>query len=79
MFLSTTATPLLSSFREGGLNHLPGQPVPMVDNLFREEILPDTQTKPPLIQTEAIASHLVTCYLGDEADTHHATTSFQDL
>lgn len=58
---------------------MPGQPVPMVDNPFSEEILPDTQPEPPLVQIEAISSHLVTCYLGDEADTHLTTTSFQDL
>lgn len=58
---------------------MPGQPVPVVDSLFREEELPDTQTEPPLVQTEAFSSHLVTYYLGDKADLHHATTSFQDL
>lgn len=51
----------------------------MVDNPFSEEILPDSKPEPPLVQIEAISSHLVTCYLGDEADAHLTRPSFQDL
>ncbi|KAK4810950.1 hypothetical protein QYF61_013358 [Mycteria americana] len=59
------------------LNHFPGQPVPMLDNPFREEKFPNIQSKPPLVQLEAISSCPVTCYLGEETNTHLSTTSFQ--
>ena len=36
------------------LNHVPGQPVPMVDNPFGEEIILNIQSKTPLAQLEAI-------------------------
>ncbi|KAK4826770.1 hypothetical protein QYF61_011397 [Mycteria americana] len=52
-------------------------PVPMLDNPFGEEIFPNIQSKPPLVQLEAISSCPMACYLGKETDTHLATTSFQ--
>ncbi|KAK4827151.1 hypothetical protein QYF61_015105 [Mycteria americana] len=61
------------------LNHFPGQPVPMLDNLFSEEKFPNIQSKPPLAQLEAISSCPITCYLGQETDPHLSTTSFQPL
>ncbi|KAK4820818.1 hypothetical protein QYF61_007212, partial [Mycteria americana] len=61
------------------LNHFPGQPVPMLDNPFREEKFPNIQSKPPLAQLEAISSCPITCYLGEETDPHLSTTSFQTL
>ncbi|KAK4831037.1 hypothetical protein QYF61_014969, partial [Mycteria americana] len=59
------------------LNHFPGQPVPMLDNPFSEEKFPNIQSKPPLVQLEAISSCPITCYLGEETDPHLSTTSFQ--
>ncbi|KAK4817963.1 hypothetical protein QYF61_003483 [Mycteria americana] len=59
------------------LNHFPGQPVPMLDNPFSEEKFPNIQSKPPLVQLEAISSCPITCYLGEETDSHLSTTSFQ--
>ncbi|KAK4824837.1 hypothetical protein QYF61_020210 [Mycteria americana] len=59
------------------LNHFPGQPVPMLDNPFSEVKFPNIQSKPPLAQLEAISSHPITCYLGEETDPHLSTTSFQ--
>ncbi|KAK4810721.1 hypothetical protein QYF61_007695 [Mycteria americana] len=59
------------------LNHFPGQPVPMLDNPFSEEKFPNIQSQPPLVQLEAISSCPITCYLGEETNTHLATTSFQ--
>ncbi|KAK4811089.1 hypothetical protein QYF61_016375 [Mycteria americana] len=35
------------------------------------------KSKPPLAQLEVDPSHPITCYLGEETDTHLATTSFQ--
>ncbi|KAK4832875.1 hypothetical protein QYF61_025971 [Mycteria americana] len=52
-------------------------PVPMLDSPFGEEIFPDIQSKPPLVQLEAVSSCPMACYLGEEADTHLTTTSFQ--
>ncbi|KAK4830127.1 LOW QUALITY PROTEIN: hypothetical protein QYF61_008554 [Mycteria americana] len=60
-----------------GHNHFPGQPVPMLDHPFGEEIFPNIQSKPPLAQLEAISSRPITCYLGEETDPHLATISFQ--
>ncbi|KAK4821429.1 hypothetical protein QYF61_019707 [Mycteria americana] len=59
------------------LNHFPGQPVPILDNPFSEVKFPNIQSKPPLVQLEAISSCPVTCYLGEETDPHLSTTSFQ--
>ncbi|KAF1466761.1 Conserved oligomeric Golgi complex subunit 5, partial [Megadyptes antipodes antipodes] len=60
-----------------GLNHFPGQPVPMFNHSFRKDIFPHVQSKPPLAQLEAISSRPIACCLGEETDTHLATTSFQ--
>ncbi|KAF1556984.1 Collagen alpha-1(XXI) chain, partial [Eudyptula minor] len=62
-----------------GLNHFPGQPVPMFNHSFGKEIFPHIQSKPPLVQLEAISSRPIACYLGEETDTHLATTSFQGV
>ncbi|KAK4819771.1 hypothetical protein QYF61_011371 [Mycteria americana] len=61
------------------LNHFPGQPVPTLDNPFSELKFPNIQSKPPLVQLEAISSPPITCYLGEETDPHLSTTSFQPL
>ncbi|KAK4813314.1 hypothetical protein QYF61_023989 [Mycteria americana] len=60
-----------------GLNHFPGQPVPVLDNPFSEVKFPHIQSKPPLAQLEAISSRPITCYLGEETDPHLSTPSFQ--
>ena len=49
----------------------------MLDDTFSEEIFPNTQSKPPLAELEAICSRPITCYLRKETDTHFTTTSFQ--
>ena len=49
----------------------------MPDNPFSEEILPNIQLKFPLAQLEAISSCSITCYLGEETNTHLTTTTFQ--
>ncbi|KAK4826779.1 hypothetical protein QYF61_011428 [Mycteria americana] len=59
------------------LNHFPGQPVPVLDNPLGEVKFPNIQSKPPLVQLEAISSRPITCYLGEETDPHLATISFQ--
>ncbi|KAK4816046.1 hypothetical protein QYF61_011054 [Mycteria americana] len=64
-------------FQGWQLNHFPGQPGPVLENPFSEDIFPNTQSKPPLVQLEAVSSRPITCYLGEETDPHLATTSFQ--
>jgi len=49
----------------------------MPDHSFSKEIFPDTQSKPPLKQHEAIVSHPIVSYLGEETNTHLSTASFQ--
>ncbi|KAK4810660.1 hypothetical protein QYF61_007460 [Mycteria americana] len=66
-------------FQGWPLNHFPGQPVPRLDNPFSEEKFPNIQSKPPLMQLEAISSCPITSYLGEETNPHLSTTSFQTL
>ncbi|KAK4814017.1 hypothetical protein QYF61_004647 [Mycteria americana] len=61
-----------------GLNHFPGQPVPMLDNPLGEVKFPHIQSKPPLAQLEAISSHPITCYLGEETDPTSLHPPFSD-
>jgi len=49
----------------------------MPEHSFSKEILPNTQSKPPLMQLEAIASRPIASYLGEETNTCLTTTSFQ--
>jgi len=44
---------------------------------FCEEISPDIHSKPPLTQLEAVASHPIASYVGEETNTRLTTTSFQ--
>lgn len=46
----------------------------MPNQCFREEVLPDIQSKPYLAQLEAVSSHAIMCHL---KDTHLSTASFQ--
>ncbi|KAK4812332.1 hypothetical protein QYF61_017109 [Mycteria americana] len=67
---------LLSSCKQMTFKY--SQPVlPMLDNPLGEEKFPNIQSKPPLVQLEAISSCPITCYLGEETDPHLSTTSFQ--
>ncbi|KAK4832389.1 hypothetical protein QYF61_022244 [Mycteria americana] len=61
-YLIQTSFKYLQGWR---LNHFPGQPVPMLDNPLGEEKFPNIQSKPPLVQLEAISSCPITCYLGE--------------
>ncbi|KAK4817040.1 hypothetical protein QYF61_026166 [Mycteria americana] len=60
-----------------GTPPLPWAACTMPDNPFSEVTFPNIQSKPPLAQLEAISSHPITCYLGEETDPHLSTTSFQ--
>ena len=47
---------VLEHLQEWWLSHLPGQPISAPDHSFWEEIFPNTQPEPPLVQVEAIPS-----------------------
>ena len=59
------------------LNHLLGQPIPVPDHSFGEEMFPNSQTEPPLVQLEAISPHPIASSMGEEAGPHLTTTFFQ--
>ncbi|KAK4808937.1 hypothetical protein QYF61_008217 [Mycteria americana] len=61
------------------LHHCPGQPVPVLDNPFSEVKVPHIQSKPPLVQLEAISSRPITCYLGEETDPTSLHPPFRQL
>ena len=44
-------------FQSWRLHHLPGQRIPMSDHSVNKEIFPNIQSKPPLMQLEAISYH----------------------
>jgi len=49
----------------------------MPDHSFCEDIFPNMQSEPPLMQVEAIASRPFAGYLGEETNTHLTTPSCQ--
>jgi len=51
--------------------------VPTSDHSFSKENFLNIQSKPPLMQPEAIDSHSIASYLGEETNTCLTTTSFQ--
>ena len=51
----------LKSLQGWRLSRCPGQPVPVLGNPFGEGIFPDSQSKPPLAQLEAISSRPIPC------------------
>lgn len=59
--------------------HFPGQPVPVFGNIFCEDIFPNIQFKPLLVQLKAFSSGPVTCYLGEETSPTWLQPSFRYL
>ncbi|KAK4816299.1 hypothetical protein QYF61_014597 [Mycteria americana] len=53
------------------------RPVAMLHDPCHEEVFCNVQSKPPLAQLEAISSHPITSYLGEETNPHLSTPSFQ--
>jgi len=49
----------------------------MSDRSFSKEIFPNIQSGPPLTQLEAISSHSIAGYLGEETNTCLIATSLQ--
>jgi len=60
-----------------GTPPLPWAACSNADHSSSEEIFPNIQSKPPLMQLEAIASRPIASYLGEETNTHLTTPSFQ--
>ena len=68
---------LFSHLQGWWLHQLPGQHIPISDHSFSKEFFPNFQSKPPLMQLEAIASRPITSYLGEGTNTCLTTTSSQ--
>ena len=49
----------------------------MPDHVFSKEIFPNIQSKSPLMQLEAIVSHPISSYLGEQTNTCLTAASFQ--
>ncbi|XP_053917996.1 dimethyladenosine transferase 1, mitochondrial isoform X2 [Cuculus canorus] len=60
-----------------GLNHFPGQPLPVPSDPSCENIFSDIQSETPLAELEAIPPCPVPCHLGEETSFLLSTTSFQ--
>ena len=61
----------------GMVTPLPQKPAPTPDNSSSNKIFPNIQSKPPLMQLEAISSCRITCYLGEETSAQLTTTTIQ--
>lgn len=74
--LSSTSTRFLKT--SGMVTQpLPGQPVPVLHNLFGKEMFPNIQPKPPVAQLEAISLHLITWSLGEVPNPYLTIASFK--
>ncbi|NWT70744.1 BMAL1 protein, partial [Prunella himalayana] len=63
VFLLQAALSLLEPLQRWGLHHLPGQPLPMLDNPSCEAIPADVHPEAPLLQLEAVSSHPIFFFL----------------
>ena len=79
MSLSMTSTLFLKHLQGQCLHHLPEQPIPMSIHSSGEEIVPNTQSEPLLVQLETISFCPIASYQGAEANSHLTTTSFQGV
>jgi len=83
MLLNSTSTDFLKAsmhgdLTEGSLFQCPiGQPIAMPHNSFSEEISPNIQHKPPLVQLEAISAYPITWCAGEKPSPHLVIDSFK--
>jgi len=77
MFLSTTS-PRLEHHQGRCFHYLPGQPIPVPDQSFRE-VFPNANPNLPWCNLRSFPSHPITSYLGEEVAPHLNTTSFQTV
>lgn len=71
MVISTTAL--------GSLFQCQPVPLPMLDHSFTDEIFPNIQPEPPLMQLEAICSRPGGGYLGEDTDPTSPQALFREL
>jgi len=76
MSLSTTSTHLFNTSRDCDSTTSLGSLFQCLTT-FSVKKFPNIQSKSPLPQLEALSSHLITCRLGEETDTHLTTTFLQ--
>lgn len=57
------------NFKEQGLHHCPGHPIPVLAHSFHEEILSDIQSKLSLVQPEAFSLCSITYRVRKETDS----------
>ena len=50
-------------------NHLPGEPIPVLNHPFSKEVFPDIQPKLSLVQLKAISPCPVTCHQWEESES----------
>jgi len=60
------------------LNHLPGEPIPVLNSPFCKEVFPDIQPKLTLVQLEAISPHPVTRHQWEETNPTLSAITFQN-
>jgi len=77
MAISTTSAYLLNTSRDGDSTTSLGSLFQSMIILSVKKFFPNILPKPPVTQLEAVSSHPITCYLGEDSKTRHATTSFQ--
>jgi len=75
MTLSSASIHLLNTSRDGDSTTSLGSLFPYFTTF--SVIFPNIQSKPPLMQHEAVSPCPIACYSGEETDLHLATTSFQ--
>ena len=73
---SATSTRVLNPSRDGDPTTALGSLVQCFTTLSKE-IFPNIQSKPPLMELEAMASRPVTGYLGEETNPRLTTPAFQ--
>lgn len=69
MSLSVTCTNLLKYLPVWELHYFPGQDIPVRDHPLCEEILPNVQTKLPLVLLEIVSLYPIASHLRKETKT----------
>jgi len=77
MSLSTRPTCYLNTSRDGDSTTSLGSLFQCLTTLSVKKFFLISNLKLPLVQLEVISSCPITCYLGEETDTHLATTTLQ--
>lgn len=64
-------------FQQWRFRHFPGEYNPILNHYSSEELFPNIYPEPPLAQFKAFSLCPITSCLGEEADCHLSTSSFQ--